>query len=101
MPSQNPKPTESGSADGFEADEEEPRPTFGDVFGNREAAAFLAAYCVSSAGSMLYRVAVTFLVWDSTGSAALAAGSFAISFAPTWGWRRCWERSSTATRIAT
>ncbi|WP_199044579.1 MFS transporter [Glycomyces salinus] len=82
MSSQNPKPTESGSADGFEADEEERRPTFGDVFGNREAAAFLAAYCVSSAGSMLYRVAVTFLVWDSTGSAALAAGSFAISFAP-------------------
>lgn len=82
MSSQNPKSTESGSTDGSVTAENDRPPTFGDVFGNREAAAFLAAYCVSSAGSMLYRVAVTFLVWDNTGSAALAAGSFAISFAP-------------------
>jgi MFS family permease len=60
----------------------ERKPTFGDVFGNREAASFLAAYCLSSAGAMLNRVAVTVLVWDSTGSSALAAASFAISFAP-------------------
>ncbi|GAB3223206.1 MFS transporter [Glycomyces halotolerans] len=79
MSNQNPEAPRTGPAD---EREEERSPTFGDVFGNREAAAFLAAYCLSSAGAMLNRVAVTFLVWSTTGSAALAAGSFAISFAP-------------------
>ncbi|HLU29252.1 MAG TPA: hypothetical protein VKZ65_12485, partial [Glycomyces sp.] len=60
----------------------EHKPTFGDIFGNREAATFLAAFCLSNAGAMLNRVAVTFLVWNNTGSSALAAASFAISFAP-------------------
>ncbi|WP_051393400.1 MFS transporter [Glycomyces arizonensis] len=74
--------SESPDASAPAAPEEERKPTFGDVFGNREAAAFLAAFCLSSAGAMLNRVAVTFLVWSNTNSAALAAASFAISFAP-------------------
>ncbi|MCH7232497.1 MFS transporter [Glycomyces sp. L485] len=79
MSHQNPEPARTPAPG---EPEDERRPTFGDVFGNREAAAFLAAYCLSSAGAMLNRVAVTFLVWSNTGSAALAAASFAISFAP-------------------
>lgn len=79
MSQQNPgSPTPSASEDPAE----ERKPTFGDVFGNREAASFLAAFCLSSAGAMLNRVAVTFLVWSNTNSAALAAASFAVSFAP-------------------
>ncbi|WP_100446299.1 MFS transporter [Glycomyces xiaoerkulensis] len=83
MSKRNPdQPEQPEAADPADEPEAERKPTFGDVFGNREAAGFLAAYCVSSAGAMLNRVAVTFLVWSSTGSSALAAGAFAISFAP-------------------
>jgi MFS family permease len=77
---QNPPPAPAGPAgDASEADR---RPRFSEVFGDREAAAFLAAFCLSNAGSMLNRVAVTALVWNATGSEALAAAAFAISFAP-------------------
>ncbi|MQM24355.1 MFS transporter [Glycomyces albidus] len=58
------------------------RPRFSDVFGDREAAAYLGAFCLSNAGAMLNRVAVTYLVWERTDSSALAVASFAISFAP-------------------
>lgn len=79
MSQQNPQAPDTDAPGG---PVEERKPTFGDVFGNPEAAAFLAAFCLSSAGAMLNRVAVTFLVWSNTNSAALAAASFAISFAP-------------------
>ncbi|THV39490.1 MFS transporter [Glycomyces buryatensis] len=82
MSNQNPKPAETTAQTDTEAGTEVPKPTFSDVFGNREAAAFLLAFCLSNAGAMLNRVAVTFLVWNNTGSSALAAASFAISFAP-------------------
>ena len=80
MSNQNPPPAPAGPAD--DASEADRRPRFSEVFGDREAAAFLAAFCLSNAGSMLNRVAVTALVWNATGSEALAAAAFAISFAP-------------------
>ncbi|MDA1358048.1 MFS transporter [Glycomyces luteolus] len=80
MSNQNPPPAPAGPAD--EAPESDRRPSFSQVFGDREAAAFLLAFCISNAGAMLNRVAVTFLVWQQTESSALAAASFAISFAP-------------------
>ncbi len=79
MSHQNPESPDTGAP---EDPAPERKPTFGDIFGNREASAFLTAFCLSSAGAMLNRVAVTFLVWSNTNSAALAAASFAISFAP-------------------
>ncbi|SDD19737.1 MFS transporter [Glycomyces harbinensis] len=81
MSNQNPQPAAAGAADGA-AQEEDRKPRFSEVFGDREAAAFLGAYCLSNIGSMLNRVAVTYLVWNQTGSSALAAATFAISFAP-------------------
>ncbi|WP_051704285.1 MFS transporter [Glycomyces sp. NRRL B-16210] len=80
MSNQNPQPAAPGPADG--APQADRRPRFSEVFGDREAAGFLGAFCLSNVGAMLNRVAVTFLVWDQTGSSALAAASFAISFAP-------------------
>ncbi|HEX2144764.1 MAG TPA: MFS transporter [Glycomyces sp.] len=80
MSNQNPQSAPADPTD--DASQEDRKPTFSDVFGNREAAAFLLAFCLSNAGAMLNRVAVTFLVWENTGSSALAAASFAISFAP-------------------
>lgn len=80
MSNQNPQPAAAGRAD--DVPPEDRKPSFSEVFGNREAAAFLGAFCLSNVGSMLNRVAVTYLVWDRTGSSALAAASFAISFAP-------------------
>ncbi|WP_112136842.1 MFS transporter [Glycomyces dulcitolivorans] len=78
MSDQNPKAADP-VGDQSDADR---RPRFSDVFGDREAAAYLGAFCLSNAGSMLNRVAVTALVWASTGSSALAVASFAISYAP-------------------
>lgn len=78
MSNQNPPPT----ADPAETSQADRRPSFASVLGDREAAAYLVALCLSNAGAMLNRVAVTYLVWDRTGSAVLAAASFAISFAP-------------------
>ena len=49
---------------------------------------------------MLNRVAVTFLVLNSTGSEALAAASFAISFAPYLGLAESSAPSWTATPTA-
>lgn len=80
MSNQNPQPAAADAAD--DAPQEDRRPSFAEVFGNREAAAFLGAFCLSNAGAMLNRVAVTYLVWDRTDSSALAAAAFAISFAP-------------------
>ncbi|MFC3495144.1 MFS transporter [Glycomyces rhizosphaerae] len=80
MSNQNPPPAPAEPAD--DATEADRKPNFSEVFGNKEAAGFLLAFCISNAGAMLNRVAVTFLVLNSTGSEALAAASFAISFAP-------------------
>lgn len=80
MSNQNPQPAAPGPADG--APQADRKPRFSEVFGNREAAGFLAAFCLSNVGAMLNRVAVTYLVWGQTNSSALAAASFAISFAP-------------------
>ncbi|MEU6249936.1 MFS transporter [Glycomyces sp. NPDC047010] len=78
MSDQNPKA--AGSPGG--PPESDRRPRFSDVVRDREAAAYLLAFCLSNAGSMLNRVAVTALVWANTGSSALAVASFAISYAP-------------------
>jgi MFS family permease len=77
---QNPPPAPVEPAD--DASQADRKPRFSEVFGNREAAAFLAAFGLSNVGAMLNRVAVTALVWNATGSEALAAAAFAISFAP-------------------
>lgn len=80
MSNQKPPPAPAGPAD--EASRADRKPRFSEVFGDREAAGFLAAFGLSNAGAMLNRVAVTALVWNATGSEALAAAAFAISFAP-------------------
>lgn len=80
MSNQNPPPAPAGPAD--DASQADRKPRFSEVFGNREAAGFLVAFGLSNVGAMLNRVAVTSLVWSATGSEALAAAAFAISFAP-------------------
>lgn len=56
--------------------------TYREVFATRDVKALFASYAVSQAGSMLARVAVTFLVFAATESPLLATGAFAISYAP-------------------
>jgi MFS family permease len=58
------------------------RPTFRDVFGVAEFRALWAAQLLSVAGDQLARVALTVLVYDRTGSALLAAVTFAASVVP-------------------
>lgn len=64
-----------------EADEARPA-TYREVFASPELSALFTSFAVSKAGSMLARVAVTFLVFNSTNSALLATLAFAISYAP-------------------
>lgn len=80
MSNQNPPPAPADPTD--DASQADRKPRFSEVFGNREASAFLVAFGISNVGAMLNRVAVTALIWNNTGSEALAAAAFAISFAP-------------------
>jgi MFS family permease len=74
--------TQSGGADGSAA--AAPRATFGDVFRVTEFRALWLAQLQSVAGDQLARVALTFLVYDRTRSALLAAVTFAASVVPTF-----------------
>lgn len=56
--------------------------TYREVFATPELSALFLSFAVSKAGSMLARVAVTFLVFNATESPLLATGAFAISYAP-------------------
>lgn len=56
--------------------------TFGEVFADREYRAVYAASALSWIGDYLARAAVTALVFSTTGSVALSAASFAISYLP-------------------
>ncbi|CAM3146168.1 MFS transporter [Stackebrandtia soli] len=56
--------------------------TFREVFNNRESVGLFSSYTLSTAGSMLTRVAVTFLVFAATDSPLMAAATFAITYAP-------------------
>lgn len=56
--------------------------TYREVFASSELTALFASFAVSKAGSMLARVAVTFLVFTNTDSPLLATGAFAITYAP-------------------
>ena len=55
-----------------------------DVFGVAEFRSLWAAQVLSVAGDQLAKVALTVLVYDRTGSAILAALTFAASFVPTF-----------------
>ncbi len=61
---------------------EERTATYGEVFASKEYRAVFAATVLSWVGDYLAKIAVTSLVFDQTGSAAAAAATFAISFAP-------------------
>src|SRR5713226_4738527 len=58
------------------------RATFRDVFAIGEFRALWLAQVLSVAGDQLARVALTLLVFDRTGSALLAAVTFAVSVVP-------------------
>jgi MFS family permease len=58
------------------------RPTFRDVFGDREFRALWLAQLLSVAGDQLARVAMTVLVYDRTHSALWTAITYAVSFVP-------------------
>jgi predicted MFS family arabinose efflux permease len=57
-------------------------PRFADVFARREYRALLSAYTVSMAGDQFARVALSVLIFDRTGSAALTALTYALTFLP-------------------
>jgi MFS family permease len=61
-----------------------PRAAFRDVFAVAEFRALWLAQILSVGGDQLARVALTFLVYDRTGSALLAAITFAASIVPTF-----------------
>ena len=56
--------------------------TYREVFAVREYRHLFAANVLSLLGDQLAKVALTFLVFDTTGSAALAATAFAVSYVP-------------------
>ncbi|WP_117208506.1 MFS transporter [Allorhizocola rhizosphaerae] len=56
--------------------------TFRDVFANGEYRAVFSATVLSWVGDYLAKIAVTVLVFQQTGSAGVAAATFAISYAP-------------------
>jgi MFS family permease len=58
------------------------RPTFHDVFADREFCALWFAQLLSVAGDQLARVAMTVLVYDRTHSALWTAVTYAVSFVP-------------------
>jgi predicted MFS family arabinose efflux permease len=62
--------------------EEAERTGFRDVFGVAEFRCLWSAQLLSVAGDQLAKVALTVLVYNRTGSAALAALTFAVSFVP-------------------
>lgn len=61
---------------------EERTATYGEVFASKEYRAVFTSNVLSWVGDYLAKIAVTSLVFDQTGSAAAAAATFAISFAP-------------------
>ncbi|MGH8792262.1 MAG: MFS transporter, partial [Stackebrandtia sp.] len=63
-------------------DLDERQATYREVFATGEVRALMGSFAISRASGMLARVAVTFLVWNSTGSTLLSAGAFAITYAP-------------------
>jgi MFS family permease len=65
-----------------EPQSEERTATYGEVFASKEYRAVFAATVLSWVGDYLAKIAVTSLVFSQTGSAAAAAATFAISFAP-------------------
>jgi len=69
---------------GFAGDGSLPRAAFRDVFAVAEFRALWLAQILSVGGDQLARVALTFLVYDRTGSALLAAITFAASIVPTF-----------------
>lgn len=56
--------------------------TYRQVFGNTELSALFGSFALSKASSMLARVAITFLVFNATGSPFLAAAAFGLSYLP-------------------
>jgi predicted MFS family arabinose efflux permease len=56
--------------------------TFRDLLSNREFAGLWAAWVLSVAGDQFARVALSLLVFDRTGSPALTAATYAITFVP-------------------
>jgi MFS family permease len=56
--------------------------TYRDVFSVRPYRYLFAASCLSMLGDQLTKVALSFLVFNRTGSAALAAAAYAIAFVP-------------------
>ena len=55
---------------------------YGDIFGIGEFRALFVSYVISMLGDVIAAVALTVLVYERTGSSALAAATFAISFVP-------------------
>jgi MFS family permease len=55
---------------------------YSDIFGIAEFRALYASYVISMLGDVIAAVALTVLVYERTGSSALAAATFSISFVP-------------------
>ena len=60
----------------------EPAVTYREVLQNREYRYLFVAWGLSLAGDQMAKIALSFLVFDDTQSAALAAAAFAISYVP-------------------
>lgn len=73
---------EGGKPDGASDGDDDRIVTFSEILGNREAAGLFGAFSLSTAGSMLMRVALTFLVFNATDSPFLATLAFGITYAP-------------------
>lgn len=70
----------SGDVEGASVDD---RPaTYRDIFAVKEYVHLFTANVLSQLGDQLAKVALTFLVFDRTGSPALSAAAFAVSFVP-------------------
>jgi MFS family permease len=65
-------------------DQERPRAGLREVFAVREFRGLVAAQVASEAGDQIARVALALLVLSDTGSALLAAATFAVTFVPTF-----------------
>ncbi len=65
-----------------EASASERPATFREVFGQREFRAVFVACALSWVGDYIAKAAITVLVYDQTGSVALSAASFAVTFLP-------------------
>lgn len=71
-----------GPRDPGDVDDERARARYADVFGTREFPAIFTAYVISIIGSVVASVALTVLVYQRTGSSALAGAVFSIEFVP-------------------